>query len=143
MIKEILLDVAKIVAVDMSVHYMVAIVQWRGKLIGLPIYQPTPAELNDNREGFRHGMSMIPEPASDWKAVALEFVPKVNGVPSKADTPIAYFILGEKGTGVAFPARFNGDRVAWTHSEDVIDHVGYALLAAGLLKLTLPVETKQ
>ena len=132
---EILTDIPKIVAVDMSVHYMVAIVQWRGKLIGRPIYQPTPAELNADREGFLHGMSMIPEPPSDWKAVALEFVPKANGVPSKDDMPIAYYLISEKGNGVAFPARFNGGRVAWTHSEEIIDHVGDRLLAAGLLEM--------
>jgi hypothetical protein len=135
MIKEILLDISKIVAADLSVRYMVAVVQWRGKIIGRPIYQPTPAELNDDRAGFLHGMSMIPEPQSDWKAVALEFVPKANGGPSKDDMPIAYYLISEKGNGVAFPARFNGGQVTWTHSEEIIDHVGDRLLAAGLLEM--------
>jgi hypothetical protein len=126
MTNEILTDIVKIVTLDMSAHYMVAVVQWRGKIIGRPIYQPTPAKLNADREGFMRGMSMIPEPPSDWEAVALEFVPKVNGVPSKGDMPIAYYLISEKGNGVAFPARFNEGRVAWTHSEEVIDHVGDA-----------------
>jgi hypothetical protein len=134
MINESLLDVVGIVAADMSVHYVVAVVQWRGKIIGRPIYQPTPAELNDDHDGFLHGMSIIPEPPSDWKAVALKFVPKANGVPSKDDVPIAYYLISEKGNGVAFSARFNGGRVTWTHSEEIIDHVGDRLLAAGLLE---------
>jgi len=137
MIKEVLLDIVRIVAADMSVHYVVAVVQWRGKIIGRPIYQPTPFELNDDHNGFLHGMSIIPEPPSDWKAVELKFVPKADGVPSKADTPLAYYVIGGKGEGVAFPARFNGGRVTWTHSEEIIDHVGDMLLVASLLEMKL------
>jgi len=129
---EILTDIVKIVPVDMSVHYMVAVVQWRGKIIGRPIYQPTPAELNTDSEGFLHGMSMIPEPPSDWKAVELKFVPKADGVPSKADMPLAYFVIGGEGEGVAFPARFHNEaQITWTQNPEIIDHVWPAGIKEG------------
>lgn len=137
MIKEILLDVVKIVAADVSVHHVIAVVKWRGKIIGRPVYQPTPAELNDDHDGFLHGMSIVPEPPSDWKAVALELVPKANGVPSKDDMPIAYYLIGEKGEGVAFPAHFHKEQINWTHNEEIIEHVGDMLLVAGLLEMKL------
>lgn len=135
MTKEILSDIVKIVAADNSAHYVVGIVQWQGKIIGRPVYQPSPFELVGDG-GTTAGMSMMPEPPSDWKAVELKFVPKVDGVPSKADMPLAYYVIGGKGEGVAFPARFHNEaQITWTQNLEIIEHVGDMLLVAGLLEL--------
>ena len=134
---EIITDIAKIVAADNSARYIVGMVQWQGQIIGRAVYWPSPFELVGDR-GATHGMSMMPAPPSDWKAVELKFVPKSpDGVPSKADTPLAYYVMGGKGEGVAFPARFHNDKgqITWTHNPEIIEHVGDMMLVAGLLGL--------
>jgi hypothetical protein len=144
MIKEILLDVVRIVAADLSVHHVMAVVQWQGKIIGRLVYQPSIIEFVGD-EGLTTGMSMIPEPPSDWKPVELKFVTKADGKPSKADTPLAYFVVSEKGDGVAFPARFKvlggverpEGKITWTHNPEIIEQVGDMLLVAGLLEMKL------
>jgi hypothetical protein len=87
--------------------------------------------------GATYGMSMMPEPPSDWKVVELKFVLKSPDVPSKADTPLAYYLMGGKGEGVVFPARFRDDQgqITWTHNPEIIEHVGDMMLVAGLLGL--------
>jgi hypothetical protein len=144
MIREILTDIVKILGSDSSVNHVMAVVQWQGKIIARPVYQPSIIELVGDG-GLTTGMSMMPEPPSDWKPVKLKFVPKVDGKPSKADTPLAYYLASEKGDGVAFPARFKGlggdekeeGKIAWTHNPEIIEHVRDMLLVASLLEMKL------
>ena len=131
---EILRDIIKAVAEDIQIEYMVGLVQWEGKLIASPVYQPTPLELTGARSGFMLGMNIIVKPES-WKPIDLKFVPKVNGQPTAANMPVAYFIIGDKGHGVAFPARFNDEgKINWSHNPDIIDLIQAALMRAGLYK---------
>lgn len=57
--KEILTDIVKILGADNSVHHLVGIVQWQGKIIGRLVYQPSIIEFVGD-DGLTTGMSMIP-----------------------------------------------------------------------------------
>jgi hypothetical protein len=56
--------------------------------------------------------------------------------------PLAYYVVGENGSGVTFASRFGDGKISWIHSEEHIDLVRDRLLVAGIWKLTPTKETE-
>lgn len=133
---EIMSDLAQLVIATPDIKYIVGIVQWNGKLVARPIYQPNPFELVGDG-GTTTGMSVMPEPPNDWKPVKPQAVPvpKKNGVPSAENMPILYFLMKPDGAGLGIPSRFGNGRIGWSHNEELIDYIGAELALVGTVTL--------
>jgi hypothetical protein len=154
MSSEIVMDVAQITLASAETEYVIAVIQWQGKLLAAPVYQPNifPLEFHDRGTPVNvGGVSILPEPATapqdrHWRPIDLKATPKENGIATKADTPVMYLVALKQagGAGVAFPSRFDSSgRVQWSGNPEVIDEVRRALVKAGILiSVDRPVITK-
>lgn len=134
---EILLDVAKFVSATPDTEYIVGIIQWNGKFVAAPVYQPSPFELVGDA-AVTTGMSVMPQPPDGWKPVKLMQampVPKKNGVPDAGNMPILYFLMKPDGAGLGIPSRFGNGKIAWSHNEKIIDYIGTELALIGIVTL--------
>lgn len=145
MTDEILMDIGRISAVSLSfgnpARHIVGMVQWNGKTLARLVLQPSPFQIVGDG-GITAGMSMIPEPPADWRPADIGWAPSTGGVRTKGNMPLAYYVDGENGSGVAFASRFGDGKINWIHSEEHIDLVRDRLLVAGIWKLTPTKETE-
>lgn len=135
---EIMADLAKLVGATPDIKYIVAIIQWNGKIVSRPIYQPSPIEIVDGEDGRTDGMSVMPQPPDGWKPINLPVKPRANGVHTDENMPIFYFLMrhGAGGSGLGIASRFNKDgKIGWSHSEEWIDYIGAELALVGSVTL--------
>jgi hypothetical protein len=154
MSSEIVLDVAQITIASPETEYVIGIIQWQGKLLAAPVYQPNilPLEFHDGGTPVNvGGVSILPPPANapqdrHWRPIELTLTPKKNGIATTENMPLMYFsVLKQGDAGVALPSRLDGSggRVRWSGNSEVIDEVRRALVKAGILiSADRPVTTK-
>ena len=153
MSSEIVLDVAQITIASPETEYVIGIIQWQGKLLAAPVYQPNilPLEFHDGGTPVNvGGVSILPPPANapqdrHWRPIELTLTPKKNGIATTKNMPLMYFsVLKQGDAGVALPSRCDaGGRVQWSANPEVIDGVREALVKAGILiSADRPVTTK-
>lgn len=144
MSEQIVMDLAQITSASPETESVIGIIQWQGKLLAGPVYQPNifPLKVQDGETPVNIvGITILPDPAAaqdgHWHPIDLKVTPKKNGIPTTEDTPVMYLVVQKqaRGEGLAFPSRCDsGGRVQWSGNPEVIDHVKWALVKAGIVR---------